>query len=320
MLTSIRGLAAATILSTSAFLATPALANDGGQALVDTTSADAAPQTEASIVPVTVAGNTIDIAALDSTPAVEAPAATSGPIMRTSQPVDEANLAGGSGLTVSGSVTLVTDYRFRGVSLSGGDPAIQGGITITHDSGLYIGTWSSSIAGGAAYGEQELDLFGGWSGGITDGFSLDVGLLYYVYPTNDTGFDVDYWEPYATVSTTLGPVDFSLGVNYAWDQSSLGNDNNFYVHGELGTSIPNTPISLSAHLGYTDGALAADFVSGLSTSRSSWDWSVGASATVLSKLEIGVSYIGVEAPAVKAAGLDNGFTNGTVVGTLGLSF
>ena len=44
-----------------------------------------------------------------------------------------------------GNVSLTTDYRFRGVSLSGGDPAIQGGITATHDSGFYVGAWSSSI-------------------------------------------------------------------------------------------------------------------------------------------------------------------------------
>ena len=32
-----------------------------------------------------------------------------------------------SGFTTSANVALTTDYRFRGVSLSGGDPAVQGG-------------------------------------------------------------------------------------------------------------------------------------------------------------------------------------------------
>ena len=44
------------------------------------------------------------------------------------------------------------------------------------------------------------------------------------------------------------------------------------------------------------------------------DWSVGASATVLGGLEIGVQYVGVEGPSI------DGFTDDTVVGTLSYSF
>ena len=51
-------------------------------------------------------------------------------------------------VTVSANVALTTDYRFRGVSLSAGDPAIQGGIDVGHESGFYVGTWASSIEGG----------------------------------------------------------------------------------------------------------------------------------------------------------------------------
>ena len=44
------------------------------------------------------------------------------------------------------------------------------------------------------------------------------------------------------------------------------------------------------------------------------DWSIGATATVLGGLELGVSYVGVEGPAI------DGFTDDTVVATLGMSF
>ena len=50
-----------------------------------------------------------------------------------------------------------------------------------------------------------------------------------------------------------GPVHAKLGVNYAWDQKSLGGDDNLYIHTELSSGIPKTPLTLSAHLGYTDG-------------------------------------------------------------------
>lgn len=136
--------------------------------------------------------------------------------------------AAASSVTVTGSVGLVTDYRFRGVSLSGGDPAVQGGVTLTHDSGFYVGTWASSIDDGGTdiYGDMELDLFGGWSGSVAEGIGLDVGLLYYAYPTNAAGVDAEYFEPYATVSGTLGPVQAKVGVAYAWEQDSLGGNDN----------------------------------------------------------------------------------------------
>lgn len=319
MLTSIRSLAAATILGSSALLAAPAMANDSDGAVVDISSLDAAsldgaPVATGAIEAISLNDDTL--ASVEATPVL----ATGGAVMRTSQPIVDGNKAGETGLTVSGSATLVTDYRFRGVSLSAGDPAVQAGITITHDSGFYVGTWASSIAGGAAYGDMELDLFGGWSGDVTEGLTFDIGLLYYAYPTNTPGFDAEYWEPYATLSTTLGPVEAKFGLNYAWKQSSLGNEDNIYLHGELSAGIPNTPVSLSAHLGYTSGATAPDYVSGFSTDKTAWDWSIGASMTVLEKLNIGVSYVGVEAPQAKALGFDDGFTNGTIVGTLGVSF
>lgn len=222
-----------------------------------------------------------------------------------------------SPVSVSANVALVTDYRFRGVSLSAGDLAIQGGVDLALPAGFYVGTWASSIAGGPAYGDVELDLYGGWSGNVAEGVALDVGLLYYMYPTekNFDGIDddVNYWEPYASVSSTLGPVNATLGVAYAWEQSSLGDQDNLYVYGDLGTAIPNTPISLSAHLGYTDGVLAPPFLAG-TTDDTGLDWSIGASATILGSLELGVAYVGVDGPSI------DGFTDDAVVGTLSASF
>src|SRR3712207_6564043 len=79
-----------------------------------------------------------------------------------------------AGLDISGTVGLVSDYRFRGVTLSNGDPALQGGLTLAHDSGFYVGTWGSSIDSGELYGSTEVDLFGGWSGEIAPGTTFDA--------------------------------------------------------------------------------------------------------------------------------------------------
>lgn len=212
-------------------------------------------------------------------------------------------------LTVTGNVSLVTDYRFRGLSQTNGDPAIQGGITATHSSGFYVGGWSSSISDAAfGIGDQELDVFGGWSGEVTSGVTLDAGLLYYVYPGAPKGVNSDYLEPYASVSGEVGPAKVKVGVAYAWDQSALGDEDNLYLYSNVDFAIPNTPVTLSGHVGYVDGFQA------ISADGNTFDWSVGASATVFGPLSVGVSYVGVGGPSV------NNFSDDAVVGTLTASF
>jgi uncharacterized protein (TIGR02001 family) len=222
-----------------------------------------------------------------------------------------------SDVTLSGNIALVTDYRFRGVSLSGGDPAVQGGLSVSHSSGFYVGAWSSSIDGGPVYGEQELDLYGGWTGEVSPGIIVDAGLLRYAYPSNDVG-PADYWEPYASVATTFGPARAKVGVAYAWKQKSivdaLGNkSDNLSIYGNLDVGVPTTPVTVSAHLGYTDGVLAPGYLAG-NGDKTGLDWSVGASATLLPHLTAGVSYVGVGGPSV------DGFTDDTLVGSLTLAF
>lgn len=215
-------------------------------------------------------------------------------------------------VTVSGNVALTSDYRFRGVSLSGGDAAIQGGITATHESGFYAGAWSSSIRGGPVYGEQELDVFGGWSGEVTPGLKLDAGLLYYVYPGGHVG-DGNYFEPYASLAAAIGPATAKVGVAYAWDQDSLGGDDNLYVYGRVDASIPGTPLSVFGQVGYTDGVLAPDILAG-GTDKSGLDYTAGASATVFGPLSVSVAYVGVDGTKV------DGQTDDTVVATLTATF
>lgn len=240
---------------------------------------------------------------------------TLGPIGPASVLAQDSAEETASPVTVTGSVAIVTDYRFRGVSLSGGDPAVQGGATLTHDSGFYVGAWGSSIDDGGTglYGDLELDLFGGWSGDIAEGVGLDVGLLYYAYPTNAAGVDAEVFEPYATVSGTLGPVQAKLGVAYAWEQDSLGDNDNLHLFTKLSAGIPNTPITLTAGLGYTDGALAPPLLAG-AADDTGFDWTLGATATVLGNLSLGVAYTGVEGPSI------DGFTDDAVVGSLTVSF
>lgn len=213
-------------------------------------------------------------------------------------------------INISGNVALTSDYRFRGVSLSAGDPAIQGGIDVVHESGFYVGTWASSTKTTPAYGELEIDVYGGWTGAVAEGVTLDVGLLYYMWPNgNVPGAATDYFEPYASVATTIGPVGATVGVAYGWDQAALGNSDNLYVYSDFTLAVPGTPVTAAAHLGYTDGTLAPPFLAG-TADDTGLDWSLGLTAAINEGLSVGVSYVGVEGPSI------NDFTDDTVLFTV----
>ncbi|NJM50797.1 MAG: hypothetical protein HC843_07895 [Sphingomonadales bacterium] len=225
---------------------------------------------------------------------------------------DEATEESASEFSVSGSAAVTSDYRFRGLSQSGGDFAIQGSVGLTHDNGFYIGTWGSSVnfAGGT-----EIDVYGGWSKEVASGLTVDVGLLYYIYPDAGSGpANTDFFEPYAKVSTTLGPVEGTLGVAYAWGgQTALSDSSNIYVSGDLSSAIPGTPLTATAHLGYSEGDSA---LSTLKLGDNNYiDWSIGLDYAITDKLTFGVKYTDTDdSPAARD------FTDTAVLATLGVSF
>jgi uncharacterized protein (TIGR02001 family) len=92
---------------------------------------------------------------------------------------------------VSFNASLVSDYRYRGISQTRLDPALQGGADYTHNpSGFYAGTWLSTIkwvkdiGNGAGSTPVEWDLYGGKKGELVKDVSYDVGALAYVYVNN----------------------------------------------------------------------------------------------------------------------------------------
>ncbi len=211
---------------------------------------------------------------------------------------------------LSGNAAIVSEYRFRGVDLSGGDIAIQGGVDAALPAGFYIGTWGSSLdEDTVGYGHTELDVYGGWAGEF-GAISVDVGLLAYLYPNAGAG-DFDYLEVYGSVGFGMGPADLTVGVAYAPEQDSLGSTDNLYIYGDVGVGIPGTPLSLSGHLGYTDGFLT------FTDDGNAFDWSVGADLALGEVVSVGVAYIGAEGDYAPG---DYNFTDDAVVLTLGASF
>jgi uncharacterized protein (TIGR02001 family) len=85
--------------------------------------------------------------------------------------------------TFTGNMSLVSDYRFRGITQTFAKPALQGGFDFSHTSGFYLGNWDSAVNAGAGYpgGNLEMDFYGGWKNTWGD-WGLDVGDIYYYYP------------------------------------------------------------------------------------------------------------------------------------------
>ena len=186
---------------------------------------------------------------------------------------------------ISGNVALATDYRFRGISQTDRNPAVQGGFDWSHDSGFYLGTWGSNVD---FAGSLELDYYGGYAGDINDNLSFDVGAIYYDYPGD--GGNLEFWEVYGGLSGDLGPVSLSGTVSYSNDYFGESGDAFYY---DLGASydLP-AEFSLAAHYGYQtidDGSVKdAGFFS--SDEDNYQDWSVGVSRSFM-ELDFDLSYI-----------------------------
>jgi len=302
MLTSIRGLSAATLSMGLLISAAPALAEESSDSEATETTTVSEELIAAS-------------SALDAEPALS----TSD---RALEPVEEAEankLAGDSGLSFSANVAFATEYRFRGVGLSDGEFAVQGGFDVSHSSGLYVGTWASNIdEQTVGFGSTEVDLYGGWSGDVSDGISADVGVIYYLFPdAPGVAGNTDYIEFYGSLSFSLASVSVTPGIAYAPDQNSLGDTDNLYLYTDVSVGIPNTPITLNGHIGYTDGFLT------FTNDSEAFDWSVSADYAINDTFTISAAYIGVEGDAANDLIQPDGdlvFTGDAFVATLSASF
>jgi uncharacterized protein (TIGR02001 family) len=188
---------------------------------------------------------------------------------------DEATEAAGP-ISVTGGIALVSDYRFRGVSFSDKDFAVQPYLTVSHESGLYVGAWASSLSENDG-DDVELDLYAGFSGG--DELTYDVGATYYVYPGVS---NVNYVEFTGKLGSTVGPATVGVQLSYVPSQGNTGNDDNIYFGTNATIALPNSPISIVGSMGIEDGAFTAG--------SEKLDWSLGLTAAV-SDFTLGVSYV-----------------------------
>ena len=207
---------------------------------------------------------------------------------------------------VTFNAAITSDYRYRGISQTRLQPALQGGLDYVTAAGWYVGAWGSTVkfakdAGGD--GDVEIDLYAGKRGelavGLPSGLTYDVGVLRYLYPDNGLGQVAGF------VNANTTEVYAQLGHGPAYIKYSHATTNLFGFVDSEGSGYLDIGANLDAGHGFTvqlhagrqrvDNNPAADYT----------DWKIGASRS-FALATVAVAYVGTNASKSAYASPRNG--------------
>ena len=235
---------------------------------------------------------------------------------------------------ITANVTITNDYRYRGITQSNYQPAIQGGFDYAHESGFYIGNWNSSInwisntTGGGVRAPLEMDFYGGFKKElIGEGFASDFGILQYYYNQTGKNYNGNMVNPnttelYAAQNFTFGPVTGFVKVNYALT-------NIFGIPNSTGSFYPDLTanydtgiwgISLNGHIGYQYVAGQPGSQGGIAQTQkniSYTDFKLGATKDFGGGLSLSAAYVSTNANPVWWNAYTSGPNGGSPSGSAG---
>ncbi|MBU3605701.1 hypothetical protein IEN92_02900 [Polynucleobacter sp. MWH-Creno-3A4] len=232
---------------------------------------------------------------------------------------------------ITANVTIVNDYRYRGISQSNFKPAIQGGFDYAHESGFYIGNWNSSISwisdsygqagsyggkassGTAVSAPIEMDFYAGFKKElIGEGFASDIGFLQYYYPTSglpNGSTNPNTSEIYVAQNFTFGPVTGFAKVSYAVSTlfGTANSSGSYYPDLTVNYDTGVWGLALNGHVGYQ--YVAGNLNNGStsyagntinngtsnSTLYSYTDWKLGVTKDFGGGLSAAIAYVGTNA-------------------------
>jgi uncharacterized protein (TIGR02001 family) len=161
---------------------------------------------------------------------------------------------------MSGNIGYTSNYLWRGQTQTNDQAAISGGIDYSHDSGFYVGLWTSNVSWTTPVG-SELDTYLGYSG-EAGGFSYDIGYINYGYP--QTVGAADFSEVY--VGGGYGPVSLTYSMDSKNETSYMDLSASFDLSDKVGMGV---------HYGSgTEGTYGTDY----SVTLTSGDFSFGLSS------------------------------------------
>jgi len=219
--------------------------------------------------------------------------------------------------TLSYNLGLYSNYMFRGVALSDG-PAVQGGIDFAHSSGLYVGTWFSTIDPIYSAGNhQEVDLYAGYARTFDNGFGVNFMGNYYWYPeSNKVG-----------LTHTFDTFEASAGVSYKFltytyynvltrNYGAVDSKSAEYHELKAAYKLPVGDLNLLAKVGYTNTHQAADYDQGDFTIGLSRDFSLPGAGKPIEGFNAGAYYT----DTFSVADQSNYFSNGRDINSNKLTF
>lgn len=173
---------------------------------------------------------------------------------------------------VSSTITLTSDYDFRGLTQTARDPAVQASLDWASESGLYAGVFSSNVDFGDGT-DTEIDLYAGFRGALTDNLTFDAGVLQYTYHSGKS--DIDFIDIYAGLSYKA----LSVKYWYSWDVSNTGVPGSY---AEINSALPlPSGLSLNLHGGYSFGEYWAEKY---------FDYSIGVSK-LIGDFELSIKWV-----------------------------
>jgi uncharacterized protein (TIGR02001 family) len=198
---------------------------------------------------------------------------------------------------VTGTAAITSEYVFRGVSQTHGDPAFQAGFEAAADSGWYAGVWGSNVSwlsdlstdAAKISSSVEIDLYGGYRGHLGESVTFDAGGIWYAYPGDFyPGFnDADTGEVYFGVGYGI------LGAKYSYAVTDLfgyaDSDGSGYL--ELNLNWPFADAwTLNAHAG-------RQWIEGNEDFEYS-DWKLGATYAFSNGFSLAAAYTDTNADAL----------------------
>jgi len=207
---------------------------------------------------------------------------------------------------VTFNAAITSDYRYRGISQTRLQPALQGGLDYVHATGWYVGAWASTVkfakdAGGD--GDVEIDLYAGKRGelavGLSSGLTYDVGVLRYLYPDNGLGqvagfVNANTTEVYAQLGYGPAYIKYSHATTNLF--GFVDSDSSGYL--DIGASLDaGNGVTVLLHAGRqrVDNNPAADYT----------DWKIGASRS-FALATVAIAYVGTNADKSAYASPRNG--------------
>ena len=214
---------------------------------------------------------------------------------------------------VTANLSLVSDYRFRGISQTNYQPAIQGGFDYAHESGLYVGNWNSTISwianttGNGVKAPLEMNFYGGLKKEFLGaGFASDFGVLQYYY--NQTGgnynnmiLNPNTTEIYLAQNYAFGPVSGFGKVNYGLTNifGIPNSSGSYYLDLTSNLDTGFWGISLNGHIGYQYVAGQPSTSNSVTTvgagTLSYTDWKLGATKDFGGGLSLSAAYVSTNA-------------------------